>query len=445
MSYFDVGLPKTSPSSRYVNCISEQFPNSKRIYKVESSIVNKVTRDHLPCNGSLIDASINDSYIEFSIAPNQEEFIDCKSFVLELKLKITKADGTDPDPAKPISVIDNLGQRILARSSVFLNGTQTESNSHYGLYNTIKTYLSMGKEDISTFGRNMFVKHVNTPINETLTDANMGNMSASETSISQSCKNIIHLMIPINLDIASSDFYLINGVSIRMRFDLSPAKLLLNTPTDEGLKYNIRFAKLWNKKIVPDQNALISLNRNLVNNNSVIEYIHERPIIKSFVFPQGHNTIVLDDIFHGLIPHKLILFFIKQENLSGNYSRNGAYLDHCNLSSVRLDINSNQFSCLICNFPNESANVFHNTLVNIKSEKTLLTYDNFKQGRTIFAWDLSTSDCTDVLNLEKSGNIRLSLQTATPLTENTSIYVVGITNGLVELDAGRRVKTSYLM
>ena len=78
-------------------------------------------------------------------------------------------------------------------------------------------------------------------------------------------------------------------------------------------------------------------------------------------------------------------------------------------------------------------------------KKNLLTYENFKKGRTIYSWDLSSSDCSGVLNLEKSGNIRLSLQTGTAITENTYVYVVGITNGIIQIDGARRVKTSYLM
>ena len=106
-----------------------------------------------------------------------------------------------------------------------------------------------------------------------------------------------------------------------MRFELCSPALAINSNNDGPFKYVIRFAKLWNKKIIPNASALLSLNKNLLNNNKSVEYIHERPVIKSFIFPRNHTTLVLDDIFHGVVPHKLHLFFIKQGNINGEFKK----------------------------------------------------------------------------------------------------------------------------
>ena len=63
----------------------------------------------------------------------------------------------------------------------------------------------------------------------------------------------------------------------------------------------------------------------------------------------------------------------------------------------------------------------------------------------IYQWDLRTSNCSDVLNVEKSGNVRISFQTDKTVTENYFVFVIGITTGLIEIDGARRGKTSYLM
>ena len=153
----------------------------------------------------------------------------------------------------------------------------------------------------------------------------------------------------------------------------------------------------------------------------------------------------LDNIFNGIIPHKLYLFFIRQSAVNGSYKDNAAFLTHCNISSLQLQVNGNIVTSLNTSFPNEIANVFHHTLLNNKNEKNLLDLKNFKEGRTIFTWDLRTSESSDVLALERSGNIRLNIQSSVANTENMIAYVVGLTTGLIEIDGAKRVRTSYLM
>ena len=50
-----------------------------------------------------------------------------------------------------------------------------------------------------------------------------------------------------------------------------------------------------------------------------------------------------------------------------------------------------------------------------------------------------------MLQVERSGNVRISVQTVKPLAENMIVYVIGLTNGLIEIDGSRRVKASYLL
>lgn len=444
MSFPSSGV--TSPTSQYVNSISEFFPNPNRVYKIEGSFIGKNHYDQLPSNANLRDMSISDSYVEFLIPASQDEFIDLSSIVIEMMIKVTMADGKDIDPATHISAIDDIGERILSSSSIFLNGVQVENNSNFGLYNTIKTYFSMGKEDMETFGRNMFCKHYKDKIPKVFDANSIKNPPSAEASIIATCRDVIHLMTPLKLDIATGDFYLLNAVDMRMRFQLASPSVVLNSSSGLDFTYGIRSAKLLCKKILPNPPALLALNRSLVNDKmKTVQYITERPIIKEYIFPANHNSLNIDDVFHGIRPHKVFLFMIDQNSLNGSFSQNAAYLEHLNVGNLTLEVNSMVHSSIKLEFPNKITNGFYHTLSNLKGEKNLLTYENFKKGRTLFCWDLTTSDTTDTLNVEKKGNIRISLQTDVAVPQNTSVYIVGITNGVVEIDGNRRVKCNYLM
>ena len=429
----------TLPTTKYVNSISSHFPTPSRSYKVESGLKNRYLRDYLPINASLSNGSVEDNYIEFIINSNNQEFIDTSSFAMEMKMKITKSDDSPIDGTKKISVIDGLGHRILSRCTLCLNGVPVESNSYFGLYNALKTYTSMPKHKMVNVGRNMFYKDISIPIEDIFTNENLKNEEdlVGDTSL--------HFVTPLHLDISTSDFHLLNSVEMRLRFDLCPPSVLINSAEAENFKYTLQNVKIWVQKVISQDEALLSLNQSLLSSNNTIEYIVDRPIIKNFVFPAGQSILSIDNIFNSLIPHTLYVFAIKQRSINGAYNQNAAYFTHCNMSSIRMELNGNTISSLTCNFPNQIANVFHNSLFHIKNDDNLLTLQNFKQGRTIYIWDLTSSDCSDDLKIEKSGNLRLSIQLAKPNKENIIIYVVGITSGVVEVDASRRIKTSYLM
>ena len=70
---------------------------------------------------------------------NQQVLTDCNSFALEMKMKIFKMGLV------PIydNVIDGLGHRVLSC-------VPYESNFYFGLYNSINTYTSMGKDSLTS-------------------------------------------------------------------------------------------------------------------------------------------------------------------------------------------------------------------------------------------------------------------------------------------------------
>ena len=118
---------------------------------------------------------------------------------------------------------------------------------------------------------------------------------------------------------------------------------------------------------------------------------------------------------------------------------------HANIENIRVDVNGNNLAVLNGKYPDQVSLMYHNSLCAIKAEDHQMTLQYFKSGRTIHAFDLRPSDSIDTLSLEKSGNLRVSVQSSKPNTENIIIFIVGITTGLVSIDDTRTVKTNYLM
>lgn len=434
----------TIPTTKYSHSIAQEFPRASREYHVESTIASRLWRDYLPNNTNInSSAGFNnsDTYFDFNLTGNSNEFFDTNSFALETKIKFFKADGSDLDNDCHIVAIDGLAHRMISRCSVFLNGVQIQNNPYFGICNVVQAYLSMNKDALPSAGRTMLFKPLETRIDDKLAASQFTDVSASEKNI---VRKTMHLITPLNLDIASADFWMLSNVDIRIRLDLAPASILINAYDDNQYTYEIQFVRLFCQKIVPHPSALVSLNRSLENNRSVIEYIHSKMVVKSFILQNSQTVLSLDNMFTSVVPIRIHIIFMRQSALNGDFKINSAHFHNVNMTGVRLDIDGNSIANFKTSFPNEATNLFYHTLMNAKDESNLLTYDSFIAGRTILTFDLQATECSDTLPIEKNGNIRMHIETKNN-AENMVCLVVAETSGLIEINSNRQIKTSYLL
>ena len=161
-------------------------------------------------------------------------------------------------------------------------------------------------------------------------------------------------------------------------------------------------------------------------------------------FLKGHSTLSVDNVFNGIVPEMMYVLFMDQENAKGSYTKKSAYFTHANVNNIRVEVNGHTIFALTGSYPDHIAKMIQSTVDSLQSENNLLTVDSLRKGRTIHAFDLRASDCEDVLSIEKAGNLRFSFQYSSHITENTQIYIIGITSGLVSVNDRRNVITSYL-
>ena len=113
------------PTAKYSHSIAQEFPRTSREYHVESTVSSRLWRDYLPSNTNINStAGFNniDSYFDFNLTGNSNEFFDTNSFALETKIKFLKADGTDLDDTCNVATVDGIAIRMISRCSVYLNG-----------------------------------------------------------------------------------------------------------------------------------------------------------------------------------------------------------------------------------------------------------------------------------------------------------------------------------
>ena len=202
--------------------------------------------------------------------------------------------------------------------------------------------------------------------------------------------------------------------------------------------------KMHVKVIRPYPSAMLSLNKQLFDKTKTMEYIFSRPLMKQVIFPANQSSLVIENPFNNVIPGTMYIFILSQKNLNGSYKTNSMYLEHANMSSIKVEIDGSVHSALSTSFPNAVASLFYNTLSVIGNDN-LLNYENFRSGRTLLCYNLKNSDRSDTLDIERTGSMRISINTSNPLTSNHVLFVVGLTNAVIEIDGNRNVSKRYLM
>ena len=137
------------------------------------------------------------------------------------------------------------------------------------------------------------------------------------------------------------------------------------------------------------------------------------------------------------------MFIVSQQSLNGAINRNPFYLHHCNITSVRVNVNGNNRYSLSGSFPNHTADYYVSLLDTLKSRHTLITAENFVAERTVFVFDLTASMSDDCVKLEERGNLDVEIRTSQNVSENMTLFLVGNTNGLINIDQRKLVTTEY--
>ena len=72
-----------------------------------------------------------------------------------------------------------------------------------------------------------------------------------------------------------------------------------------------------------------------------------------------------------------------------------------------------------------------------------ITREEFGEGYTLFAFDLTPDLCDGHSNLIKTGNLRIEMQFTTSLRTTTNIVVYAEFDNIIEIDRSRNVLFDY--
>ena len=163
----------------------------------------------------------------------------------------------------------------------------------------------------------------------------------------------------------------------------------------------------------------------------------------------GSLEISNEHLFYGKIPKILVMAMIDGEALSGVYGKSPFNFKHFNVKSIdlRLDGISNPILPLTPDFSSKLCLREYMSLLesmNILGKDAYLpfTYEEFLNGYTFFAWNLTPPDYQgQPQNTAKRGNVRLDIKFATHTATPMNVMLYCVFDSMVMIDSSGNVVT----
>ena len=449
------------------------FGESKEVYSNKLDIFTPLQQDCGVLNREYvpiypISPVTQRGAIAFKIPGSNGGYIDTSKSYIYLEVKIVKADGKTQ-----IDANDNVCLTNLCLYSVFsqVNGTLNGQyiNSSIGPHFAHDRYLDVLHNQIYDGGpssRMCMMGYFQDDENNirstnsiqrsgqrneegelvTMVNSPTVNEGVRERALLTSTGQTAHFSGPLGVDYLDNlDKVLVNGVDINLEYFQSndEFRLLANSNT---INYKLVISEMiiyaCYLRVRPEIMISHSEKFNSKNDNLAL-YYYSQFKWRSFNVPKGLMKYEVHDIFSDLVPNKVEVVIVDAVAASGSYESNGLVYEHLNVNSISFSIDGRSVPNppMSLSFGQNQATEAFNAFVrsSLNSSELATTTTEFENGRTVFVFDVNSSDESGVYPLLKRGSTRLSISFATPIPKSVVVMVRGSFTGSFSVSATRAV------
>lgn len=388
--------------------------------------------------------------VEFFISSSDEFYLDLNSSYLYVRLKITNADGSNLAQDSDVGPENLLLHSLWSQIDLFLNDVLvTASTNTYPYKAYLQTLLSYGREAKQTRLQTS-LWHKDTRGQLDAAHNNNAGLAARRRRVSES--RTIELIDRPHLDLFHQDKLFLNGVNLKMKLTRSRDSFCLHSTIDgAAFKVKLESVSLFVRKVKVSPS--IQMGHSLALEKGSAKYPIVRTVTKMFAVPEGGMQINQENVFLGQLPDRLVLGMIQNQAFHGQYRLNPFNFLHLNLNFLTLHVGGRQVPAVPLQ-PNFAQNLYVRSYLALfeavgKSHGDTgndISYDEFSQGFTLYAFDLSpdgAAGCGGHSQLIKHGNVRLEAHFAQPLPHSINVVVHGEFQALIEIDKHRHVLCDF--
>lgn len=395
------------------------------------------------------------STVSFSIPGNATEYIDLGRTELYTRIKCIKEDGSpfaDGESAVPINMILHT---MWSGVDVYLNKTLVSSSgTHYMYKAAIECLLNNSKDT-----QRIQLAAIGMTVDERNFDARFGgddkDRFGTEVGINNGMKhreafykdNTAEFMGPLLSDVCNQGKAILNAVDVDIKLTPNKDEFRIITNKD-GIRCKLMIEEIYLLvcKILVAPGVMTGHTSALNIKNS--KYPIQKTEVISYCIPERNQGDVIDNMFKGVIPSRLIIGLVPSAAFHGNYGLNPIKFEHFNITNISLIVNGKPTPKrpFYLDIPNNKyldalLSLYRATGKSWIDTDIAIDRDNWKQGLALIAFDIDPTAAPDLRykGIPKFGHMRLSLTFKEKLPESVEVIMYATFPGRIEIDQARVV------
>ena len=391
----------------------------------------------------------NSSAIEFNINGTSSDYILLSKTRLHVKVRILRSDGTPVQVTDDVALV-NLGLHSLFRQVDILLNQQiisTGVGTNYPYKSLIDVTLAYDHGEKSTqLLSELYTKDSSFYMSDTL--SNVGHLQRK----SYTQHGIADLEGVLHMDVAQQPKAIPNGVQVTVKlFQHDDSFRLLSAG---GATYGVEIVdavlKVCHIKVEPK--VIVAQNEILLKTPAV--YPLWKSEIKTYGIAQGSYTFSIDDMFHGIVPARLIVGLVLSSGYSGSFDKNPFDFNHFYLNYLELSVDGQSVpsvafqphyqdnpdvagQILPTGYVAEFLSLFKNHYP--QTGGNWIERQEYPCGYALYVFNLKPGVDDKLFSSLQSGHTRLNARFAQELPEPVTVIAYGIFPSNFKIDHARNV------
>ena len=427
---------KILPSSNIEPTVHPLYPANKVTYLDQS--VERVVPTRIYPESTDIS---NGAPIEFVIHECSEHYIDLSSIKLEVGLKILDAAGGRDAAtlaAGRIYFTNNLLSALFPVVKVFINNTSVESQYHAHHIANLNHIREIPNALASNRGRcsgvfGLYKEGVGAETTNAIADFNAERKTFSK-------KDLVFLKGYLNIDVASSNKWLVDGTTVRIVLDQAKAEQIINATVNlVDWRYEITSIRLLVNRIQPTRAAFLNTSRYLQNHS--MEYIFKQNVVHTQIVDAGHTSLTINRPFNSKIPSLFHIFFVSQAAEQGSFKNDRFYYNTNDLGSYRVTINGRVLMDDEVMAGSEHMSIYEDSREACHASDKFIPTKLYTHGSFVVSVRTNNSQPGELM-YETSGNLVVFINFTQALAATQLCFVVGEFHSSYEITPERQCLTN---
>ena len=214
----------------------------------------------------------------------------------------------------------------------------------------------------------------------------------------------------------------------------------------ENVTFNVRHVTPFPHKALEHEK--------MFNEGKLAPYDIRRNIIKTFAISRNDQMFIKEDVFNGVVPDSVTVCFVASNAYHGDLKQNPYNFQNFGLDFLAFYVNGQSLPArpLALNFSSGKHceayyNLFKYSGIELADRGNFITFDEFRQGYSIFTVDLSPDvsafDFIKSPSRNTDDSLRIEARFKEPLDSTVQVIVMGSMMSTIYIDKHRNVKTNF--